>query len=326
MMKKISAIAVFFAGSMLNTVHAEEKPDDGSPKGKAIITLFTNAHSGFGRDNDDRGFELDRAYLGYQYDLPKGVQLKAVVDFGQSDHIDDYHRIGYIKNAQVAWCHGGLTLSGGLISTTQFKLQEDFWGRRYVMKSFQDEYDFGSSADLAVSAAYKFNDYVSADVILANGEGYKKLQVKDGLQYGAGVTFYPFSGLVMRFYGSYNEDAERIGRGITNLAAFVGYRHRLFSVGAEGNYQFNTEFVTDHDLGGVSVYVNVPVRNYVALFGRWDCLASKGDWNDPNDGMTGVVGADFRLGKYVRLSPNFRLRNQSGGNSYYAYLNLSCSF
>lgn len=42
------------------------------------------------------------------------------------------------------------------------------------MKSFQDEYKFGSSADLGVSVAYKFNKVVSADVIVANGEGYKK--------------------------------------------------------------------------------------------------------------------------------------------------------
>lgn len=43
-----------------------------------------------------------------------------------------------------------------------------------MMKSFQDEYKFGSSADLGVSVAYKFNKVVSADVIVANGEGYKK--------------------------------------------------------------------------------------------------------------------------------------------------------
>lgn len=122
----------------------------------------------------------------------------------------------------------GWTLNAGLISTTQFKLQEDFWGKRYVMKSFQDEYKFGSSADLAFSVAYKFNKVVSADVIVANGEGYKKVQVKDGLQYGAGVTLTPVKGLVVRAYGSYNEAVEEGEKGITNLAAFVGYKMMPF--------------------------------------------------------------------------------------------------
>ena len=90
--------------------------------------------------------------------------------------------IGYVKNAQITWKQNGWTLNAGLITTTQFKVQEDFWGKRYVMKSFQDEYKFGSSADLGVSVAYKFNKVVSADVIVANGEGYKKVQVKDVLR------------------------------------------------------------------------------------------------------------------------------------------------
>ena len=131
----------------------EVQSKDDQKKGSAIITIFSDFHTGFGNVNDDRGFDLDRAYIGYQYNLPHGLQLKAVMDFGQSDDVGDYQRIGYVKNAMISWKSGKWTLNAGLISTTQFKLQEDFWGKRYVMKSFQDEYKFGSSADLAVSAA-----------------------------------------------------------------------------------------------------------------------------------------------------------------------------
>lgn len=51
----------------------------------------------FGSVNDDRGFNLDRAYIGYQYALPHGLQLKAVLDFGQSKDVNDHQRIGYVK-------------------------------------------------------------------------------------------------------------------------------------------------------------------------------------------------------------------------------------
>ena len=128
------------------------------PKGKAIVHVFGNFHTGFGAFNDDRGFELERSYLGYQYDFGKGLQVKAVMDAGQSDDVDDYHRIAYIKNAQLTWKTGNWTLSGGLISTNQFNMQEKFWGYRYIMKSFQDEFKFGSSTDLGLSVAYKFNE------------------------------------------------------------------------------------------------------------------------------------------------------------------------
>ena len=83
--------------------------------------------------NDDRGFNLDRAYLGYQYDLSKELQLKVVADFGQSKSVDDHQRIGFVKNAQISWKREKWTLHAGLISTTQFKFQESFWGKRYVM-------------------------------------------------------------------------------------------------------------------------------------------------------------------------------------------------
>lgn len=306
---------------------AESKKTD-APKGKAIITIFSDIHSGFGHVNDDRGFNLDRAYLGYQYDLPKGVQLKVVADFGQSKNVDDYQRIGFVKNAQVSWKHTKWTLNAGLISTTQFKFQESFWGKRYIMKSFQDEYKFGSSADLAISAAYDFNNYVSADVILANGEGYKKLQVKDGLQYGAGVTLSPVKNLYVRLYASYNEAVENEKKGITNLASFIGYKNKSFSLAAEYNFQKNAGYTDNHDQSGVSAYTTINLSNKVALFGRWDYLTSNNKWNENADGMSGLVGAEFRLGKYIKLAPNFRVwapRASDTPNSYYAYLNASFS-
>ena len=71
------------------------------PKGKAIVQVFGNFHTGFGSGNDNRGFELDRSYFGYEYNFGKGLAVKAVMDVGKSSSIDDYHRIAYIKNAMV---------------------------------------------------------------------------------------------------------------------------------------------------------------------------------------------------------------------------------
>lgn len=238
------------AGCACTAAHAgnsDAETQTNTPKGKAIITIYSDIHSGFGQVNDDRGFNLDRAYLGYQYDLSGSLQIKAVADFGQVKEVNDYQRIGFIKNALVSWKRNKWTLNAGLISTTQFKLQEDFWGKRYIMKSFQDEYKFGSSADLAVSAAYSFNSIISADAIVANGEGYKRLQVQDGLLYGAGVTLTPCKGLSVRLYGSYNEGTQPSEKGIVSFASFVGYKHTDFSVAAEYNYQKNSNYTSGCD-------------------------------------------------------------------------------
>ena len=60
----------------------------------------------------------------------------------------DLERVAYIKNAMLSWKTGNFTLDFGLIGLEQFNVQEKFWGYRYIMKSFQDEYKFGSSADM----------------------------------------------------------------------------------------------------------------------------------------------------------------------------------
>ena len=73
------------------------------PKGKAIVQVFGNFHSGFGAESDDRGFELERSYLGYEYKLGNGLSVKGVMDIGKSNDVSDYQRIAYIKNAMLSW-------------------------------------------------------------------------------------------------------------------------------------------------------------------------------------------------------------------------------
>lgn len=299
------------------------------PKGKAIVQVFGNFHTGFGAENDDRGFELERSYFGYEYNFGNGLSAKAVMDIGKSSDVSDYQRIAYIKNAMVTWKKGGLTLNGGLISTTQFNFQEKFWGYRYIMKSFQDEYKFGSSADLGISAAYKFADWVSADAIIVNGEGYKKIQKNDGLNYGLGVTLTPVKGFQIRLYGGLNESGEDNKKDIANLAAFVGYKHEKFTIGAEYNQMWNASYTDGADQNGYSIFASAKLSKIADIYARFDDLYSKNDWNINKDEAAAILGAQFKLGKYVKIAPNFRMsmpKAEGAKNGYSAYVNCYFGF
>lgn len=294
------------------------------PKGKAIVQVFGNFHTGFGADNDNRGFELERSYLGYEYNLGKGLSIKGVMDVGRSNQVDDYHRIAYIKNAMISWKSGNLTLNGGLIPTTQFNFQEKFWGYRYIMKSFQDEYKFGSSADLGLSATYRFADWVSADAIIVNGEGYKKIQKNDGLNYGLGLTLTPVKGLHIRLYGGLNESSEESKKDIVNMAAFVGYKHERFTIGAEYNQMWNASYSDNADQNGYSIFASAKLSKLTDIYARYDDLNSKDDWNIEKDESAAIIGAQFKLGKYVKIAPNFRMnmpKADGAKNGYSAYVN-----
>ena len=299
------------------------------PKGKAIVQMFGNFHSGFGAENDNRGFELERSYLGYEYKLNKELSVKGVMDIGKSNDVSDYQRIAYIKNAMVSWKKGKMTLNGGLISTTQFNFQEKFWSYRYIMKSFQDQYKFGNSADLGLSAAYKFADWISADAIIVNGEGYKKIQKNDGLNYGVGVTLTPVKGLNVRLYGGLNEGSENGKEDIKNLAAFIGYKCETFAIGAEYNYMQNASNKDGADQSGYSLYASTKLSKTADIYARFDDLNSKNDWNIAKDEQAAILGAQFKLGKFVKVAPNFRMRMpkaDGADNKYSAYVNCYFGF
>ena len=299
------------------------------PKGKAIVQVFGNFHSGFGETNNDRGFELERSYWGYEYKLVDGLSVKGVMDIGKSSDVSDYQRIAYIKNAMVSWKKGNFTLNGGLISTTQFNFQEKFWGYRYIMKSFQDEYKFGSSADLGLSASCKFADWVSADAIIVNGEGYKKIQKNDGLNYGLGLTLTPVKGFQVRLYGGLNESGQDGKADVVNMAAFAGYKCDRFTIGAEYNHMLNASNTKGNDQFGYSAFASVKVAKNADIYARFDDLYSKNDWNISKDEQAAIIGAQFKLGKYVKVAPNFRMsmpKADGAKNEYSAYVNCYFGF
>lgn len=301
---------------------------DTENKGKAIISVFTNFHSGFGKDKNDRGFVLERSYLGYEYKFRNGLSITGVTDIGKSSDIEDYHRYVYIKNAMVTWEKKNIKISGGLISTTIFNFQEKFWGYRYLMKSFQDQYKFGSSADLGLSVSYRFAKWISADAIIVNGEGYKKVQFENGLNYGLGMTLTPVKGLYFRIYGGLNEAAgPEQEKDIVNIASFVGYKSGKFRIGAEYNRIQNSQFIDGADINGISIYSSINIKNKASIFARYDELFSEDGWNRNEDESALTVGTEIKLGKYVKIAPNLRMRIPKSDGASAAYAGyISCFF
>ncbi len=159
---------------------------------------------------------------------------------------------------------------------------------------------------------------------MVNGEGYKKIQAGDGLNYGLGVTLTPVKGFQIRLYGGLNERGEKGGKAIKNMAAFMGYKHEKFTIGAEYNYMMNASHKENADQNGYSVFASVNLPKKVSLYARFDDLYSKNDWNIAKDESTVILGAQFKLGKYVKIAPNFRtaMPKADGAESKYsAYVN-----
>ena len=150
-MKRLSFFVLFTLSILI--LRAQEQKI--TITGKPIVTLFANYHTGLGHANSNSGFELDRAYLGYQFKLTENFGGKVIFDIGETKLKGaDLERVAYVKNAMLSWTPGNFTLDFGLVKTEQFSLQESFWGYRYILKSFDDEYKFGPSADMGIIGKY----------------------------------------------------------------------------------------------------------------------------------------------------------------------------
>ena len=323
-MNKIIAIA--FILTLLPLYTQAQELSESTPKGKPIVQVFSNYNCQFDETDISHGFELDRSYLGYEQQLGNGLTIKGVMNIGQPKALDDYHRVAYIKNAMVSWKHGNLTLNGGLISTTQFNFQEKFWGYRYVMKTFQDQYKFGHSADLGISTAYKICSWLSADAIIVNGEGYKKLQQNNGLSYGIGLTLTPLKGLQLRLYGGTDENGDLQGRPTNNLSAFAGYKAGRLSIGAEYCQLRNSGYSAGNHREGISLTAAFTLTDHADLFLRCDEVRSSQQWDIDNDETAAMVGLQFELGQYVKIAPNYRIAKPRNGDPLRHAAYISCYF
>lgn len=315
-------------------IYSQEEQTSFKPSGKVYGKVFSNFHYQLIEENES-AFAVERAYIGYKHLLSENFTINLKLDIGspnQESSYDILKRYAYFKNAALIYSKNQLTLSFGLIDLYQFKIQEKFWGHRYIYKSFMDEHKFGASADLGASMRYQLHDKISADLTVMNGEGYNQLQADNAYKTGFGVTFLPVKGLTARFYIDYTEQTEIQ----TTWTGFIGYKlENIGNVGIEYNYQNNNKYNKDHDLYGFSSFATYDIFEKWELFVRYDKLWSntiegeQNQWNISKDGSALIGGIQFEPIKNIKIAANYQdwypyaknLENES-----YFYLNLEYKF
>ena len=212
---------------------SQESKSNFIPTGSPILKVFANYHSNLGGNNVvelDEAMELKRAYIGYKAKLSDNYSVKVVFDV---ENISGRYN-AYLKTGSLNYKKKNLSYSLGLISTTQFKVQEKFWGYRYLRKSFQDQYKYNASADLGISSTYKFSKIISADIIMQNGNGYKHVDPAGTYRAGAGATI----SLKPITFRAYYDLSVKPDVKMHSISSFLGYKYKdRFRIGAEYNYQ-----------------------------------------------------------------------------------------
>lgn len=297
------------------------------PSGKTIMRIFTNFNTEFSGGTTQSAFELERAYLGYQYQFTENLSSRVLFDITVPKDAKSEFTL-HVKNAFLNYQQNQLNVSFGMIPTMQVGMQEEFWGYRYLLKTFLDLNKMASTADIGLSTAYAlFDEKLVADLSFINGEGYKHIQADNNFKTSLGLTIKPFGDLTFRaiydFMGTQNSQ--------TSLITFLGYKMGKHSLGLEYNLQQNAGNQAGKDFWGTSVYSTLALGKQLELFGRFDYLTSNtlsgetANWNSNNDGQLWVAGLEYNPLKGLKITPNYRFHQTAkiGANAVqFFYLNM----
>lgn len=304
---------------------SQSQVNEFTPSGKPFATIYANFHKGItGSARDEAAFELVRGYIGYEYYFSPEFYAKINVDVGSPDDLSPLSKIrryAYFKNAFVRYSKNNLEIEFGLINLKQFKLQEDIWERRYLMKTIADEHRLGSSADLGVNFFYRLSEKIVADFTIINGEGYSSLQMDDRFKYSLGSTVRIPKNFTSRIVYDilHNEISE------TTLLLFSSYDFRSkWNIAAEYIVRKNNGWKDNHNIHGLSVYGKYNLNEQYQLFARYDKIKSnvlKGEslpWHLNADGTALVAGIQFRPINKITMALNYhdwypRAANMEGG-------------
>ncbi|MBW6535280.1 MAG: porin [Mariniphaga sp.] len=282
------------------------------PSGKPFATIYSNFHRGItGSATDEAAFELERGYIGYEYNFSPEFYAKINVDVGSPDDLSPLSKIrryAYFKNAYLRYSQQKLQIEFGLISLKQFKLQEGIWERRYLMKTIADEHRLGSSADLGVNFHYQFSEIIDADFTMMNGEGYSSLQMDDIFKYSLGSTIKAPRNFTSRlvFDIMHKEISE------TTMLFFTSYNFRSkWNLAGEVVYRQNNAWKANNNILALSFYGNYNLNEKYQLFARYDKVESnipEGEslpWRLANDGTALITGIQFRPLNKITMALNY---------------------
>ena len=308
---KINTFLIILFALFNHIANAQTADEYGNSNAFGLV--YTNFHHELSK-NEESGtaFEIRRAYMGVKRDISKHFKAEIKLDIGSPGDVSNYsllRRFAYFKTAAIFYQNSGISFGFGLLDMEQFKLQERFWGYRYIYKSFQDEQQYGHSSDIGAFAGYKFSDNYSADVYITNGEGASRTQNDKQFKYSFGFTAKPIKGFTTRIYA----DLLKKETNGSTVSLFTAYKLKnKWRIGLEGVYKLNEKDKKGFNRYGGSVFSSLQINPRWACFARYDLSLSNipkpftTPWNLDDDGSAMILGFEFKAHERVNLSLNYQ--------------------
>jgi hypothetical protein len=323
---------LFLLAAILLIFHEITFSQSEATASKPIAEIFTDFHINLVKGSaNTSGFGLNRAYIGYNYAINKNFFAVLILNLASPDELakgSKARRYAYFREASMNYAGDKLNITMGMIKTTTFIFQQNWWGLRYLAKPIQDWYCFGTDSDLGISVDYKFSNILEADLSLVNGEGGGNLELDNNLKSAGGLTLRPSENVTVRLYGDVTKN-KNVWQNTSLL--FAGYRSKNFFLGAEFDFKTNLDTINGHNAWGISATGGVNLSEKILFFSRYDLARSvvpageNRNWNYRNDGSFYIVGVQYSISKAVRIAIDYQSKlpdDNSKSNGNLIYLNL----
>ena len=256
--------------------------------------------------NSANAFDLTRVYFGARQELGDHLATRVLFDAGRgADNTKEYV---FIKNAFVEWKDPApdVKLQAGMIGTPYIGYTERFWGHRYAILSFTDEYKLLSSADLGIGAQGTHADGIADwGAALINGEGYGKPEVDATKTLQTRLSLDPLADgggkvrVVITAFGSFgtappDTDPETTGNQVGDptllYTGALGFKMDYLLVWAE----YTGRRIGAQVTSGHSTTVMSTIPEKASIYVRYDNLDPDGDTvDDAMDRVFAGVSHDF---------------------------------
>ena len=271
--------------------------------------------------------------LGFQYKFNEKWSSKIIIDRGratsageitvtdeggniltvQNSSKEGAYYTMFLKFASLQWkVNDKFTLEGGAILQNHYITQERFWGFRYVAQTFQDLYWKIPSSDSGFIATYKWNNILSVDAAITNGEGPRKVQDVFGkVKFAAGIDINPSEKVQTRIFYHNRQSKTNSEKTEQLFSVFAGFKPiPKFRIGVEFNYMANLDNISNINSYGFSFYSAYQLSNKTELFARYDRLLNEAPDNittsNKKDGNTIMGGISHSPVKGVNISLNYQ--------------------
>jgi hypothetical protein len=283
--------------------HSQNPISSGTP----IMQIITDFHLDLNDTAKTTGFGISRAYFGYNYNAGNYFSCKIIFNIGTPEDLPQQaapRRYAFFREASVTYTRDRVNISFGITTTRHFDYLQKFWNKRFIASEFEVRNKYGNIADLGVVLDYKFNDKLTGDVAVTNGEGYSDIQLDNGVKAAAGLTYRPTKQLAFRFYNDLNNNN---GARQYTLSSFAGIDNKWINFGASFHYKTNMDKVEGHDGWGISSTGSFKLPRDFEIFARYDFSGSvrvQGEgnpWNYLKDANLVIFGLQ------KNVNPNFKI-------------------